>query len=839
MSSEGKIKFPLPRPNKNLTFSNPLFLLFLVQFAPITSGAVPISQFYLPPCCFMRGHPPGVVASSPSEQNNSYAFADTRSAISGEILELEADTNQVYKLIVPLKFPSSKAASASLVPPDAPPPSPSSFLPEQIIEESPPSPSSFLPDTFADESPPYSILKADIVDAISSSTAPPSSASLDSTSALLQKEPEPDAKKAGSDVFNVFLVQELEKMKKAQEEKEKLATPTTVAPIITEALKKNDVSVFSKLSQLGLSLSERLQHLSSRLQSIQTPISSTTPSLNLFDSFQNSHGPYQMYKTFTKRQVNHEEPQKMPAVWIKNLRKALFQSLTTKSDDKEHSPNLHDHANLGKPEMDEKLLWKYLRTAKLKFIDLSSQASSELPEEIYLPPGQGPIVSGIATLTGYGGNMEIRIPSELYIPNQQEPDNQGAGSGEGTTDLCKCSLVNTGDMILAYWSISRIVMEDGQPALQYLVYPHPNPHHTANLPTPPELIPFGNDPLDFRPSPIDPLLNEISNSKDHPPHHPSPYQQHHKLPIVTEGKHRKPKYHKEDFITAGLRPPAQFPTHDPDHPRGVLIDHDGKYTDDFLNLYRDAVNHHFNTVDSMKSMVGVDEQYLGHPFNHQPPPLPPTGPAPPPPPHHNLNLYNQQDIPFDFVEVPPTTIPGLATPLVGHTPPPYPDHPKSIQDIISPFISPPAFPPHQPHVGNVGHHLPQQPPFYNNGQLLLYDDQRFGLIGQQIPPVYSQQHHHQPHNQNGHRNQQHHQHPQNNKIPHNDYGSRPKLQSHHDKRLPATHHRDRDHPKKQAYVKEFYNSFHKPKYFAQRIGSGGGSLNDIDNPDGYILDFKK
>lgn len=822
------ISFPKRRPR---THRNIFLLFFLLSYSPLE--AIEFSQFYLPPCCHIGPHhPPGVVASAPSEQNGtiSYEPAHPRLSTSGE--EVDADTNSLYKLIVPLKFPSAKAASTAL-----------SATPVQHAE--------------VEAAPPAE----ETVVVLETTTAPPITtlSSSPEGATTTQKDVVNDA---SSDVFNVFLYKELQKMRRDREN-HPLPLPPMHSPGNPPPNRRE--TVFDKIAKLGYTMSERLQQLSSTFNSIAAP--PPAPTTGLFGNmFQNSHGPYQMYKTFVKRQAGEppsHEPMKMPAVWIKNLRKALYQSLSSRRNGAgKNTPSIQESPNPS--DGDSKLLWKNLRSAKLKFIDLASQATSDLPEEIYLPPGQGPIVSGIATLAGPSGNMEIRIPSELYTPS----DSQGLGSGEGVTELCKCSLLNDGDMVLAYWSISRIVTKDGHPALQYLVYPLPYPHHPLSPPTPPQLVPFNNgSPHDFRPSQHDPLPNYFKDvSKNH-----------HEVPIITDARHRAPKlHHGHQHSHQGLNElhhgeyPPNIHTHPPTSPaeiegpvyphssgpeRGVPIEHNGKYTEDFLSLYRDAVNHHFQNIDSMKSVMDDEniEDFINQHFPyHQPHPPVPTASIPPPPPPSIQ--HEHQHIPFGggFLEGPPTAIPGFATPL--DPPTNLHDHPKSIQDILSPFIPPPP-PPHshlppRHHYQQQNPNQPQRPqrPFNNNNNFpvddgLYYDDRKYQNQNPNIPP--------QPFNNNRPGPGQQHQQPNYyrppppppNRIPYDDIYDKPvkPVYNQNDKR--PIIHSERDAPKKQSYVKDYYhnNNHYKPgvvknSNFAQRTG---GSINDIDNPDGYILDFKK
>ena len=205
----------------------------------------------------------------------------------------------------------------------------------------------------------------------------------------------------------------------------------------------------------------------------------------------------------SKELQSFNKNRKMPASWIVNLRRALYQSMdslinaqrkqssgstndeTIEAKSSNINPNTRSSSEVYRTKVTE--LWDKLRGANLTLVEPLSRSATELPETVYLPEGEGPIASGVVVNTRHG--IQLRMASELYF-QQDEPDHDPSAASDNN---CNCHLINNGEMLMAYWAVSRIANENGQPALQYLIYPLPH-----NVPTPPRLIPFNQ--YTFNPS---------------------------------------------------------------------------------------------------------------------------------------------------------------------------------------------------------------------------------------------------------------------------------------------------------------------------------------------------
>ncbi|CAG7717876.1 unnamed protein product [Allacma fusca] len=370
--------------------------------------------------------------------------------------------------------------------------------------------------------------------------------------------------------------------------------------------------------------------------------------------------------------------EKFPVNWMINLRRALYQSIDTminkrskktKADETLQAKSSNHNPQRSSEEETNRItdLWHHLRLANLSLVEPLTRAASTLPENLYLPQGEGPIASGVVVNTLSG--IQLRMASELYF-QQDAPNSVISNNG------CNCHLINNGDIPMAYWSVSRIYNEDGNPALQYLIYPLPH-----NVPTPPRMIPFNQQT--FSPSPHNSnfnLVQQYSNLQQGqlghshitqvaggyvpdyeqlPPHlqevpldtsHPENIKQ-----ISRPAKFDEANRNLQYFT----RIPQTGTNGDRTGYRGIPIQNQYGYTPEFLQLYKHAVVNHLNQKE-----------------------------------YHNSQLHQlrPQKDPSTTASFPNQLQPGVVANNKQTVPPAHlqlfdgkaPEFPKSIQDILTP-----------------------------------------------------------------------------------------------------------------------------------------------------------
>lgn len=254
--------------------------------------------------------------------------------------------------------------------------------------------------------------------------------------------------------------------------------------------------------------------------------------------------------------TNHQVVKRIPSSWVKYLKRALYQSITDGQgiiDGKNSVYTRHDEpAKLIKFKIRFPETWKSIKSAHLQYVDKMAQVSTTPYGTIYLPSEEGPIVSGILVNSPHG-HLHLRVASELYFPSQEHsPYN---------VENCGCYLFSPGEILVAYWAVSRVFKENGQPALQYLVYPLPH-----SVPTPPKVFPFSANEM-FHPSSIDPFTSFYENAQNSQ-NHVELQQQNDQMQLHIQQQHQlnynsnKPhRGHPHTIITRNSKPDPAFVNH--------------------------------------------------------------------------------------------------------------------------------------------------------------------------------------------------------------------------------------------------------------------------------------